>query len=395
MKRAVITGMGAITPLGVGAGKSWKALLSGTSAIAAHVNPSAQAPSKWPYSAQVNEFDDVAIHKLLGRKNFMRYDRFVLMALVAAQEATAEAGLSAGAELSRAAVVMGSSRGGLSTLEKAMQARASAFLMSGTTISMAASRIAQEFKAGGHISGISNACASGANAIGEAIRLIRDGRADIVIAGGAEAPLTPICFRGYGATGALSKSGVMRPFDSRRDGFVLAEGAACLIMEEYEHARNRGANIYAEVAGYGNTSDAHHPTEPLSEGQWRATQAALDDAGMEAADVDYISAHATATTVGDRVEAKTLENIFPTGMSHVSAIKSMTGHMLAAASAFEVLVAVKCLHEGKVPPTIHATQPQYEMNISPVQREANLSAALCNSFGFGGVNVVLALKAIN
>jgi len=385
MRRVVITGIGAVTPLGLSFQKSWEAMLEGRSGI----GPSGRFRGlKWPNVGEIPELD---LDAHFSRKEIMRNDRFVLLAAMAADEAVASSGLGAG-PLNAAGVVMGSSRGGISRLEEAVTGRASAFLMSGTTISMAASFISIRYGTRGHVLGISNACSSGANAVGEAVRLIREGRADTVLAGGAEAPLTPLCLRGYGASGALSGSGIMRPFDRRRDGFVLSEGAAVLVLEEREAALRRGVSIYAEVAGYGNSSDAHHPTVPLGSGQVAAITSALREAGLASSDIGHISAHATSTKKGDSAEAGAIREIFGPELPPVSAIKSMTGHMLAASGAFEVAATAKSLKEGVVPPTINAGEPEGGLDISALPREHSHSSALCHSFGFGGVNAVLALR---
>jgi 3-oxoacyl-[acyl-carrier-protein] synthase II len=384
MRRVVITGMGAVTPLGLSFQESWKALLMGRSGMGLADRFSGL---KWPHSGEIRDLD---LGARFGHKEFMRNDRFVLLAAIAADEAVSDSGLSPDA-LKAAGVVIGSSRGGISRLEAAVTGRVSAFLMSGTTISMAASCLALRHGARGHVLGISNACASGLNAVGEAMRLIREGRCEAALAGGSEAPLTPLCLRGYGASGALSPSGVMRPFDSRRNGFVLSEGAAVLVLEEREAALGRGACIYAEVAGYGNTADAYHPTAPLSEGQAAAITSALREAGLAASDIGHISAHATSTPKGDRAETQAIREVFGPKSPPVSAIKSMTGHMLAASGAFEAAAAANSLREGVVPPTINAGEPEDGLDISALPRELEHSSALCHSFGFGGVNAVLAL----
>jgi len=387
MRRVVITGVGAVTPLGTSFRESWDAMLGGRSGI----GPAERVKGlKWPSAGEVRGID---LEARIGRKECMRFDRFVLLAAMAAEEAVADAGVSPEG-LTGAGVVMGSSRGGISSLERAVNERASAFLMSGTTISMAASYLAQRLGARGHVLGISNACASGANAVGEAMRLIREGRLDIAIAGGAEAPLTPLCLRGYGASGALSKSGAMRPFDRMRDGFVLSEGAAVLVLEEHELALERGAAIYAEVAGYGNTADAHHPTAPLSSGQAGAIRAALGDAGLAASDIDFISAHATSTQKGDSAEAEAMESVLDGHRPAVSAIKSMTGHMLAASGAFEAASVAMCIREGVLVPIAGLREPEFDIDLVLKARGPAPESALCHSFGFGGVNAVLILKRI-
>lgn len=344
---------------------------------------------KWRSAGQVPAGLDLEAR--FGGKQCRRYDPFVLYALIAAEDAMSDASMP-GETLaaSRAGVVMGSGRGGISSMESAVNGRASAFLMAGTTISMAASHLAARFGVRGHVLGVSNACASGANALGEGMRLIRDGHLDVVMAGGAEAPLTPLCLRGYGISGALSRTGVMRPFDVRRDGFVLSEGASVLVLEEMEHARSRGARIYAELAGYGNSADAHHPTVPLSSGQTAAISQALSEAGLTPGDIGLVSAHATSTQKGDRAE---FEAMSMTELPPAWALKSMTGHMLAASGAFEAAAAAMALSEGVVPPTINS-EPEFDINLSPLPRKVDAQAAICHSFGFGGVNAVLALRRI-
>ena len=223
-------------------------------------------------------------------------------------------------------------------------------------------------------------------------------RTEVALAGGSEAPITPICIKGYGASGALSKSGIMRPFSSGRDGFVLAEGASVLVLQEMDSAIKSGKRIYAELAGYGNTSDAHHPTAPLAEGQQMAIRAALADAGLEPGEADFISAHATSTPRGDSVEAEAILDVFKDRTSssmHAAAIKSMTGHMLAASGAFEAASAAKAIATGLIPPSLNSGGREAgRLSISDKAREVTIRTALCNSFGFGGVNVVLAMKAV-
>jgi len=321
-------------------------------------------------------------------KDVRRLDRFALYAHAAADMAVADSGLNKNV-LKTAGMVMGSSRGGIGMLEDAVRSRATAYLMAGTTISMAASYPAIRLGIGGHASGVSNACASGATAIGEAFRTIRNGLASVMLAGGAEAPLTRICAEGYGLAGALSRKGISRPFDRDRDGFVLSEGAAVLVLEEYDHALKRGARIYAELSGYGSSCDATHPTEPSSEGQMRAIGAALKDSGLVSHDVAMVCAHATSTPAGDAAEAESIIGVFGKHGVRVFAPKSMTGHMLGASGAFEAAVSAMAIHMGHVPPTINLADCEFDIECSSRPGELGQGAVVSNSFGFGGVNAVL------
>jgi 3-oxoacyl-[acyl-carrier-protein] synthase II len=385
MRRAVVTGIGAVTPLGNSFAESWKALLEGRPGIGAitRFDPSGMPCKK------AGELRGFRAEDYIGAKDVLRLDPFVHYAAAAASMAAEDSGLG-GRTLEAAAVLMGSSRGGIGSLAAAVGARATAFLMAGTTVSMAASCVSRLLGARGPVLGISNACASGANAVGEAMRLIRGGHADVVIAGGAEAPLAPVCFGGYGAAGVLSEEGVMRPFDRRQDGFVLSEGAAVLVLEERAAALERGARIYGEVLGYGNTSDAFHITVPDAESQARAMRAALLDAGLDKEAIGYVNAHATATPIGDRTEAESIARVFGSSVA-VSATKSMTGHMLGASGAFEAAVALMCIYSGTIPPTANLEEPDCELGHVRAARRESLEAALSNSFGFGGVNAVLVL----
>jgi 3-oxoacyl-[acyl-carrier-protein] synthase II len=385
MRRAVVTGIGAVTPLGNSFAESWRALLQGGSGI----GPITRfAPADMPWS-RAGELRDFRADDHIPAKDVLRLDPFVHYAAAAARMAAGDSGLG-GPALEAAAVLMGSSRGGIGSLSAAVLSRATAFLMAGTTVSMAASYVSKLLGAKGPVLGISNACASGANAVGEALRLIRGGQADVVLAGGAEAPLAPVSFGGYGAAGALSREGVMRPFDRRRDGFVLSEGAAVLVLEEHAAALKRGASIYGEVLGYGNTSDAFHMTVPDPESQARAMRAALGDAGLGEEAVGYINAHATATPLGDRTEAASIARVFGPSVA-VSATKSVTGHMLGASGAFEAAVALMCVHSGTLPPTANLGETDCDLGHVRQARRESIGAALSNSFGFGGVNAVLVL----
>lgn len=416
-----MTGIGSVGPLGNSFGQSWKALKSGESGIkqTTRFDPSGLP---WRMSGELKGFDATAY---LSPKETNRLDPFVHYAVAAAVMALEDAGLQCrtglpGTGNSRqegrrllqdAGVIIGSSRGGITTIEKALiqsrfrnpglktrNSRFSPYIMPATTISMASSYVAQELGIKGHCLGVSSACASGTNAIGEAFRLIKSGYSRLVFAGGSEAPICRLSVEGYGIAGALSRrgSGTPRPFDKERDGFVLGEGACVLVLEEYEHALRRKAAIYGEIAGYGNTSDAFHMTKPNPEGEAEAIIAALKEAGIGPNEIGYINTHGTATKIGDVAEAKAIRRVFGERTSAIpaSAAKSMTGHMLAASGAFEIAATLMSLREGEIPGTINLDKKDAacDINIVTKSRREDINAAVSNSFGFGGINAVIVLK---
>lgn len=408
MKKVVITGIGAVTPLANTFADSWQLIRKGVSGIGA-ITKFDTSRLLWKSAGELKGFNPKLF---LSKKEILRLDPFVQYAVAASVMAIEDAGLighgswiicHGSKKINNAGVIIGSSRGGITTIEKEQKKfytlrpyRLSPYLMPSTTISMAASYTAQKLGIKGHCMGISNACASGTNAVGEAYRLIKHGYADVIIAGGAEAPICRLCIEGYGISGALSKkneTSASRPFDKKRDGFVLAEGACILVIEEYESAIKRGANIYAELTGYGNTTDAYHITRPDMKGEQKAIVNALEDAGIPTGDVDYINAHGTSTLLGDRVEAQAIKSIFGENIP-MSSIKSMTGHMLAASGAFETACTAMSLKEGIIPPTINLKDkdPECDINVIHEKTDMNIEIAITNSFGFGGVNAVLILK---
>lgn len=390
MKRTVLTGIGSISPLGSSFEDSWEGLIAGKSGISEIEVPglgrtfagTVAKPSA--YSAEANILDPFAIY-----------------ALSAGKSAIADSGLDE-LSLRNAPVIIGSSRGGISSIEAGVQRlaeskRVSPFLMPSTTIGIAASHLAMKIGAtgsGAYSLGISNSCPSGANAIGEAFKTIRRGEAIVAVAGGAEAPLCNLSFAGYGIMGALSKTGVPRPFDKDREGFVLAEGSTVLVLEELGHAIKRNARIYAEVVGYGASVDGYHQSLPLPEGQCRAMLSALEAAGLSADEIDYLNAHATGTKAGDSAEALAIASVFGGREIAVSASKSMTGHMLSASGAFEIASTAMSIYSGIIPPTINASNQDGKqmLNLITVKTEADIRSAMSNSFGFGGVNAVIVLK---
>jgi 3-oxoacyl-[acyl-carrier-protein] synthase II len=403
MKRVVITGVGAVTPVGNTFYDSWTAAKSGRSGIA-QVTCFETGGLPWKAAGEVKRFD---ADKYLSAKERRRLDLFGIYAVAASVMAAQDAGLALHSDyLSSGGVIIGSSRGGIGTLQRAFarntegarKKRLTPYLMPATTVSMASSSVACKLGIKGHCLGISNACASGASAIGEAYRTIKAGYAGPVIAGGAEAPLCPACFEGYGVAGALSKTAgpsASRPFDRTRDGFVLAEGACVLVLEEMKSAVKRGASVIAEIRGYAGSCDAFHQMRPEAEGEKRAMLGAISDAGLTPGDIDYISAHATSTPLGDRVEAEAAEAVFGSRAAElpVSAVKSMTGHMLAASGALETAFAAMSIKEGLILPTINLREKEPECGLNVVTQAAKMEikTAVSASYGFGGVNAVIVL----
>jgi len=404
-KRVVITGIGAVTPLGNSFADSWKTALEGGSGLGLIRRFDAQG-LRWTVSGETKRFDPGLY---LNPREVEHLDPFVHFALAAARMALSDAGLRGGGYLEAGGIIMGSSRGGISLIEKAVtsaycslthsRGRLSPFLMPATTVNAAPSFCAQKLGIRGYCLGISNACVSGTNAIGEAFRLIHSGYAGPVLAGGAEAPVCRLCIEGYGSSGALSKRNdisASRPFDKGRDGFVLAEGSCVLVLEGLENALRRGASIYAEITGYANTVDAFHMTKPDARGEAAAIRTALTDAGIAPEDVDYINTHGTSTRLGDMAEAKALQEVFGERAARIpaSGLKSMTGHMLSASGPLEAAFTLMTLKTGIVPPTTNLTEkdPGCNLNILTGKSEISCSHAITQSFGFGGVNAVLVLK---
>ncbi|MDA8432506.1 MAG: beta-ketoacyl-[acyl-carrier-protein] synthase family protein [Nitrospiraceae bacterium] len=406
MSRVLITGIGAVTPIGGTFGESWRAAVEGKTGVRP-ISRFDAAGIPWKMAGEIDAFPAASF---LGQKEQRRTDPFVHYAVAAALMAAEDAGLAVQdgprrSPLLRGGVLIGSSRGGISTIENALRSslngknRLSAYLMPSTTVGMASSYVAQKLGIRGYCLGISNACASGANAVGEAFRMIKAGFRGPVIAGGTEAPLCRLCLVGYGTAGALSKKAdpsASSPFDRSRDGFVLSEGACLMVLEEAESALARKAKVYAEIAGYGNSADAFHQTKPDSRGQIQAMREAIEEAGLSPGGIDYISAHGTATLLGDRVEAEAISDVLGERLPQVpvSALKSITGHMLAASGALEAACAAMAVSKGIVPPTVNLRQkdPGCGLNIVTSAEKAGLETALSNSFGFGGVNAVLVLK---
>lgn len=415
MKRVVITGIGAVTPLANNFVDSWSFIKKGCSAISS-ITKFDTVAIPWKMAGEVKSFDPLPY---LSPKEIRTADLFAQYAVSAAIMAVSDAGIMPYIENSDAderslnfGVVIGSSRGGIGSIERELRRlyrkksgssfqRLSPYLMPSSTTGIAASTVAQKLKINGRCFGISCACSSGTVAIGEAYRIIKDGYSKIMLAGGSEAPVCELCLVGYGSSCALSsikEPSASRPFDSGRDGFVIAEGAAILMLEEYEHAKNRGADIYGEIIGYSNTTDAYHITKPALDGEIRTMKFALKSADIAPEAVDYISAHATSTPIGDSVEAQAIKTVFKNNPElPVSSIKSMTGHMLAASGAFESACTLMSLKEGVIPPSINLMDkdPACDINVITEMKTAPLGIALSNSFGFGGMNAVIVMKRVD
>lgn len=396
MRRVVITGIGALTPLGNSFSESWKALKAGESGIK-EITRFDVSSLPWKLAGELTNFDPEIF---LTKKEALRLDPFVQYAVAASMMAAEDARISNSGFSNYTGIIIGSSRGGITTIEREFRRhKLSSYLMPTTTVSMAASYVAQKLGIQGYCLGISTACASGASALGEAYRLISSGILKAALAGGSEAPICKFCLKGYGAAGALSKmtSETPRPFDKERDGFVLAEGACILILEDFEEAMKRGAKVYGEIIGYGNTVDAYHMTRPSAKGEAKAIKKALRSAGLDPGNVDMINTHGTGTQIGDLVESDALRSVFGKRKIPAVAIKSMTGHMLAASGAFEVAVTLLSIQEKIIPPTINTSEidDRCMIQIFKESKKANIDIAISNSFGFGGINTVLILRRPN
>ncbi|WP_163537083.1 beta-ketoacyl-ACP synthase II [Gracilibacillus sp. YIM 98692] len=405
--RVVITGLGAITPLGNEVEQFWNNLKAGESGIdyVTKVN-------KDDFPAKVaGEVDDFDATKYMDKKEAKRMDLFTQYAVAAAKMAVEDAKLEITDEIApRVGVWIGSGIGGMATYDEQFRKfvdkgyrRVSPFFVPMLIADMASGQVSIQLGAKGINNCSVTACASGANSIGDAFKVIERGDADYMITGGAEAPLTPMSFAGFSTAKALSfnedPKTASRPFDKNRDGFVMGEGAGILILESLESAQKRGATIYAEIVGYGASGDAYHITSPAPEGEGasRAIQQAMDDAELAAEEVDYINAHGTSTAYNDSFETQAIKTVFKDHAYQldVSSTKSMTGHLLGAAGAIEAIACIKSIQEQIVPPTINYETPDEECDLNYVPNEAKerkVNVTLSNSLGFGGHNVSLIFK---
>ena len=408
-RRVVVTGMGAITPLGHTAPETWEALKAGKNGIAP-ITLFDTTDFKTKLAAEVKDFDPL---QYMDKSETLRTDRYTQLALASADEAMADSGLAGQIAPERMSVYLGVGIGGIHTfeaehnklLEKGPRKVSSLFVPM-MIPNMAAGMIAVRYDCRGSVMPAVTACASGSNAIGEALRLIRHGYADAVITGGAEAAICPLAVAGFVNMKALSTSedpeAASLPFDSRRAGFVIGEGAVTLVLEEYDHAKARGAKIYGEVCGYGTTCDAYHMTAPHPEarGGAQAMKDALREAGYTESDRVYINAHGTGTPMNDKVEIQAIKLALgekAASRAHVSSTKSMTGHMLGAAGAAEAIACILALRENTVPPTINLLTPdeKCDLNYTPnIAVQTELQGALSTSLGFGGHNGCLAFRKL-
>ena len=406
--RVVITGLGALTPVGNSAHESWTAVIEGRSGIGPISRFDAGAFSS-RIAGEIKNFDP---SQYVDKKELRRYDPFAIYALASAQMALEDAGLAIDAGIAeRVGVIIGSGMGGAKTLEDEIRVlaqsgprRISPFGVPAILPNLGAGHVSMRFGAKGPISCPVTACAAGTSAVGEAYRTILYGDADAMITGGVEAAVTPLGVGGFCAMRALSTRNdepqkASRPFDKGRNGFVIAEGCGILIIEELTFALNRGARIYAEIIGYGCTSDAYHLAAPPPghEGAGRSMMAAIRDAGLQPTDIDYINAHGTSTPLNDLYETQAIQNLFGehTKKLMVSSTKSMTGHLLGGTGGVEAIFTAKALQEGIVPPTINHEDPDdgCDLDYVPnVARKADIQTAMSNSFGFGGVNAVIVMK---
>lgn len=413
MKRAVITGLGALTPIGNNTAAFWEQLTAGKSG-AARITRFDPSRFRTQFAGEIKDFN---VHDRLDKADIRRTDPFTQYAMVAADEAIKDAGLDfPGMDPFDTGVIWGSGQGGMQTFEEQVKEytqgdfnpRFSPYFVPKLIANMAAGMISIKYGLMGINYTTVSACSTSNTAIMDALNYIRLGKAKVIITGGSEAPVTEASVGGFCAMKAMStRNGdpatASRPFDVERDGFVMGEGAGALVLEEYEHAKARGAHIYAEVAGAAMTADAFHmtATHPEGLGAFRAMQLALEDAGLNAAQVDYLNAHATSTPVGDLSEIAAISRLFGTQpvQLHVSATKSMTGHLLGAAGAIEAIACALSIQHGIIPPTINTTQldPAIPAGIQIVTGQAiekKVKVAMSNTFGFGGHNGIVVFKEL-
>jgi 3-oxoacyl-[acyl-carrier-protein] synthase II len=410
-RRVVVTGLGLVSPVGIGVEPSWASLVAGRSGIGPITLFDASTyPTR--IAGEVKGFEP---GDFMDKKEARRNDRFIQFALAAADMAMKDSGLDMAREdPEQVGCIVGSGMGGLGTMEENRTLlterglkRLGPFFIPSLIINLAPGQISLRYGMKGPNFSTVSACATGNHSIGDALLYIERGLADVIVAGGCEATITPLGVGGFCAARALSERNdapekASRPFDKGRDGFVAGEGAGLLILEEYEHARKRGARIYAELAGYGASADAHHVTTPAPEGEGgqRAMRMALKFAGVNADEVGYVNTHGTSTPLGDVAECQAINKVFGDHAHRglvVSATKSMTGHLLGAAGGLEAVITVLAIHHGVIPPTINVEDqdPECQLDVVPnTAREKKLQVAISNSFGFGGTNAVLLFKAV-
>ena len=404
-RRVVITGIGAVTPLGPDLGTTWRRLLAGEGACGP-ITAFAAEEHPVRIACEASEFDPAL---WLDKRSLHRTDRFAQLAVSAARMAEADAGLDVASEPDRVGASIATAQGGVASLtaccEGALTARIHPSLVTAFMPNMAAGWVSMELGIRGPVGAPCTACAASAMALGDGYDAIRLGRAEVMLCGGSEAGITPLAMAGFAAMRALSRRNddpahASRPFDAERNGFVMGEGSAVLVLEELEHAQARGATVYAELAGFGVSSDAYHMTEPdpNGAGQARAVRLALLDAGVEAADVDYVNAHASSTELGDATETAALKLALGEEKARsipISSIKGATGHCLGAAGAVEAAATALAVRDDAVPPTINyeVADPSCDLDYVPnTARRQPVRVAVSNSFGFGGHNAVLVFR---
>jgi 3-oxoacyl-[acyl-carrier-protein] synthase II len=409
-RRVVVTGMAGLTPIGSAIGDIWSALMDGRSGTGPITRFDAEGFDS-QIAAEVSDFD---ARDHMNPKDARRADRFIQLAVAAARAALENAGLTVNAEnRERVGVVIGTALGGIETAERELNIlatrgpqRVSPFFIPMYLADMASGYVAIELGAQGPNLATLSACASAAHALGESVEMIRRGAADVILAGGSEAAVTPGSVAGFSALKALSTHNdepetASRPFDATRDGFVVGEGSAVLVLESLEHARARGAQILAEVTGYGASADAYHITQPAPDGAGaaKAMTLAIESAGLNAHDIDYLNAHGTSTPFNDRIESKAIADAFSgVDVPPVSSIKALTGHLLGAAGAVEALACIATLQHQILPPTWHLQTLDPDCPLDYVRNEprpATVRHVLSNSLGFGGHNVSLVFSAYN
>ncbi|WP_330924723.1 beta-ketoacyl-ACP synthase II [Candidatus Sororendozoicomonas aggregata] len=409
-RKVVITGLGTLTPVGNTVNTSWDAVVAGISGIRPikHLNTEGFSVT---IAGTVKAFDPTGV---IDKKDVRKMDGFIQYAMVAAAEALADSGLVVEEDAAhRYGVAIGSGVGGLTTIEEAVGTlekkgprRLSPFFIPSATINMASGWLSMTHNLRGPNFATSTACATGSHAIGLAARVIAYGDADVMVAGGAEKGSSALGMTGFAVARALSRRNdapeqASRPWDKDRDGFVLGDGAGVLVLEEYEHARRRGATIYAQLSGFGMSSDAWHITSPLADGSGAALamKAALEDARLDPGQVPYINAHGTSTVAGDVAETRAIHQVFGHHARElaVSSTKSMTGHLLGAAGAVEAVFAIKALMSSRIPPTINLDNPGENCDLDYVSegaRTCDMAHVMSNSFGFGGTNVSLVFSQV-
>jgi len=419
MKRVVVTGLGLVTPLAGSVNKSWDKLINAESGIGKIEGFDVEdLPAKIaghvPNSEQEDGFDP---NRCLELKEQRKVDRFILFAIDAAYQAIKDSKWEAKSEEDsyRSGVLIGSGIGGLSTIEQATLVlkekgprRLSPFFIPSCLINLASGQVSIKNNFKGPNLSVVSACSTGAHAIGDAARLIRANEADVMVAGGSEAAITRLGIGGFAAARALSTSyndnptTASRPWDEGRDGFVMGEGAGCVVLEDYEHAKSRGAKIYAEILGYGLSADAYHITAPSEDGDggYRAMQAAIINGGVDISEINYINAHGTSTPLGDEIELGAVKKLFQDNISNlsVSSTKSSVGHMLGAAGAVEAIFSILAVSNDIIPPTLNLENPcdsAEGLDLVPLKaKEKKVNIALSNSFGFGGTNASLILGKV-